>query len=40
MEVHVLSDGVYEQDQVAPSDDTVRPVLLPDLTLTLADVVT
>ena len=32
IEVHALEDGVYRETQVASGGDTVRSVLLPDLT--------
>ena len=39
-EVHVLADGTYEQARVALPGDTVRSVLLPDLTFPVADIFT
>lgn len=40
LEVYVFADGAYEQAQVALPGDTVRSVLLPDLTLPVAGVFT
>ncbi len=40
LEVHVLADGAYEQVQAALPGDTARSVLLPDLTIPVADIFT
>ena len=40
LEVYVLASGAYEQAQVALLGDTVRSVLLPDLTLPVAGIFT
>ncbi len=40
VEVHVLEDGAYRQAQVATGGDTVRSVLLPELTFTAAGIFT
>ncbi len=40
LEVYVLADGAYEQAQAASPGDTVRSVLLPDLTILVADIFT
>ena len=39
IEVHVLEKGAYRRAQVASADDTVRSVLLPDLTFNAARLV-
>ena len=38
IEVHALEGGVYRETQVASGDETVRSVLLPDLTFEAARV--